>query len=157
MAIADLRFAAWFLWMTPLEAALSSFLAASGRRRPRRLVAGLGGLAELAHGGLQAGLDGLVALVRLSFCLLRLIWDLMFATGGFRVGSGAGYVRGAGARAPARRTRVTAVRSAPKSGRGSAPAAALAQPAPADLALPALRVAEEWRARRDRLLALLRK
>ena len=64
LAIADLRFAAWFLWMTPLEAALSSLLAAS---RPAAsggvLVAGLGGLAELAHGGLQAGLDGLVALV----------------------------------------------------------------------------------------------
>src|SRR3954468_9303523 len=28
-AIADLRFAAWFLWMTPLEVAFSSFLAAS--------------------------------------------------------------------------------------------------------------------------------
>ncbi len=27
-AMADLRFAAWFLWMTPFEAALSSFLAA---------------------------------------------------------------------------------------------------------------------------------
>ena len=55
LAIADLRFAAWFLWMTPLEAALSSFLAAS---RPAVdggvLVAGLGGLAELAHGGLAA-------------------------------------------------------------------------------------------------------
>ena len=29
MAREDLRFAAWFLWMTPLEAALSSFFAAS--------------------------------------------------------------------------------------------------------------------------------
>ena len=29
LAIADLRFAAWFLWMTPLEAALSSLRAAS--------------------------------------------------------------------------------------------------------------------------------
>ena len=82
MAIADLRFAAWFLWMTPLEAALSSFLAASlGQLLRLGGVAGLGGLAELAHGGLQAGLDGLVALVRFSFCLFRLIWDLMLATG----------------------------------------------------------------------------
>ena len=29
LAIADLRFAAWFLWMTPLEAALSSLREAS--------------------------------------------------------------------------------------------------------------------------------
>src|SRR5690606_24772455 len=31
-AIADLRFAAWFLWMTPLEAALSSLRAAAAAR-----------------------------------------------------------------------------------------------------------------------------
>ena len=73
LAIADLRFAAWFLWMTPLEAALSSLLEAS---RPSSMawsfVAGLGGLAELAHGGLQAGLDGLVALVTLLVLLVPL-------------------------------------------------------------------------------------
>ena len=73
LAIADLRLAAWFLWMTPLEAALSSLRAAS---RPAAiaafLVAGLGGLAELAHGGLQAGLDGLVALVSLLVLLVPL-------------------------------------------------------------------------------------
>ena len=82
MAIADLRFAAWFLWMTPLEAALSSLLGGVAAGLDRGvLVAGLGGLAELADGGLQTGLHGLVALVpAFSFCLLRLIWDLMFAT-----------------------------------------------------------------------------
>ena len=71
--MADLRLAAWFLWMTPLEAALSSLRAAS---RPAVsggvLVAGLGGLAELAHGGLQTGLDGLVALVSLLVLLVAL-------------------------------------------------------------------------------------
>src|SRR5215203_6870610 len=36
------------------------------------LVAGLGGFAELAHGGLQAGLDGLVALVTLLVLLVPL-------------------------------------------------------------------------------------
>ena len=71
LAIADLRFAAWFLWMTPFEAALSSL---RGRRGPPSspgvLLAGLGGLAELAHGGLQAQLDQLVALVRSVILLL---------------------------------------------------------------------------------------
>ena len=73
LAIADLRLAAWFLWMTPLEAALSSL---RRRRWPAStavvLVAGVGGLAELADGGLQAGLDGLVALVRLLVLLVAL-------------------------------------------------------------------------------------
>ena len=63
--IADLRLAAWFLWMTPFEAALSSCLAGVGGERLGLVgVAGLGGLAELAHGGLQRRLHGLVALVR---------------------------------------------------------------------------------------------
>ena len=63
--MADLRLAAWFLWMTPLEAALSSCLPASTASGLGLVgVAGLGGLAELAHERLQRGLHGLVALVR---------------------------------------------------------------------------------------------
>ena len=63
--MADLRLAAWFLWMTPLEAALSSALEASAAAALASVgVAGLGGLAELAHSRLQRGLHGLVALVR---------------------------------------------------------------------------------------------
>ena len=47
--IADLRLAAWFLWMTPLETALSSLRAATRPALDRGvLVAGVGGLAELA-------------------------------------------------------------------------------------------------------------
>src|SRR5262252_6820634 len=81
VAIADLRFAAWFLWMTPLLAALSRLCdavrmatvaastspASAASRKPRTAVFS----------------DDLTALLRclaFSFCLLRLIWDLMFAT-----------------------------------------------------------------------------
>ena len=66
LAIADLRFAAWFLWMTPLATALSSLREAvriavvASSTLPR-----LDGLAELPHVGAELGLDGLVALVRL--------------------------------------------------------------------------------------------
>jgi hypothetical protein len=48
--MADLRLAAWFLWMTPLDTALSS----------------------LRDEGLQLGLDGLVALVTLLVLLVAL-------------------------------------------------------------------------------------
>ena len=62
LAIADFRLAAWFLWMTPFEAALSSLRAAS-----RASVVACSespasaAVVEPAHGGLQGGLDPLVA------------------------------------------------------------------------------------------------
>ena len=54
LAMADLRLAAWFLWMTPLLAALSSLRTADAHRGLRGFgVAGVGGLAELTDRGLQ--------------------------------------------------------------------------------------------------------
>jgi hypothetical protein len=60
LAIDDFLFAAWFLWMTPAETALSSLRLAVV---PRCVgVAGLRSLAKAADRGLERGLDGLVAL-----------------------------------------------------------------------------------------------
>src|SRR5215813_4847264 len=80
-AIADLRFAAWFLWMTPLLAALSRLRQASRMAA----VAASVSPASAASRNLRTLLfsDDLTALLRclaFSFCLLRLIWDLMLAT-----------------------------------------------------------------------------
>jgi hypothetical protein len=61
-AMADLRLAAWFLWMTPLETALSSLRAAS------RLAVTAASLSPAS----AAGLDGLVALVTLLVLLVPL-------------------------------------------------------------------------------------
>src|SRR5215469_11502542 len=80
-ASADLRFAAWFLWMTPLLAALSR-LAHAVRMAS---VASATSPASAASRNLRTAVfsDDLTALLRwcaFSFCLLRLIWDFMFAT-----------------------------------------------------------------------------
>src|SRR5215469_14078882 len=88
-ASADLRFAAWFLWMTPLLAALSR-LAHAVRMAS---VASATSPASAASRNLRTAVfsDDLTALLRwcaFSFCLLRLIWDLMFATRKPRSGSG---------------------------------------------------------------------
>ena len=144
LAMADLRFAAWFLWMTPAEAALSSLLGRvaprppwpSRRRRTRRRP-------EAADGGLQRGLDGLVALVRAVVLLVAL--DL-----GLDVRHGAGLsvsrrrwvvVRRT---TEARHTRLTTLSAAPvdppnraAGGPRSGPAAALGQPGPAGRRPPA--------------------
>ena len=79
--MADLRFAAWFLWMTPLLAAWSSLREAS--RSSTVAVSLLP--AALASFSLRITVfsDDLTDLLRsraFSFCRLRLIWDLMFAT-----------------------------------------------------------------------------
>jgi hypothetical protein len=81
LAIADLRLAAWLRWMTPLLTALSSLRDASRRR----LLASSVSPAAVATLNLRIAVfsDDLTALLRrrrFSFCLLRLIWDLMFAT-----------------------------------------------------------------------------
>ena len=80
-AMADLRLAAWFLWMTPLLAALSRF------RQAVRMaaVASSRSPVSAASRNLRTEVfsEVLTALLRcrgFSFCLLRLIWDLMFAT-----------------------------------------------------------------------------
>ena len=80
-AMADLRLAAWFLWMTPLLAALSSLTAAARMAR----VAASRSPASAASRNLRTEVfsSDLTALLRcraFSFCLFRLIWDLMFAT-----------------------------------------------------------------------------
>ena len=107
--MADLRLAAWFLWMTPLEAALSSCWLASSRRSLGLVgVAGLGGLAELAHGGLQRGLHGLVALVR--SVVLPVALDLGLDVRHVRLASfdGVVQVRGVRTRVQTRRETISA-------------------------------------------------
>jgi hypothetical protein len=79
--MADLRLAAWFLWMTPLLAALSRLRQAARMA----VVAASRSPASAASRNLRTELfsEVFTALLRcrcFSFCLLRLIWDLMFAT-----------------------------------------------------------------------------
>ena len=79
--MADLRFAAWFLWMTPLLEALSSLRVAA-----RRAVVALSlSPVEIASFAMRMTVFSslLTALLRscaLRFVRLRLIYDLMFAT-----------------------------------------------------------------------------
>src|SRR6516164_11457874 len=81
--MADLRFAAWFLWITPLLAALSSC-----RQAARSAVSAASrSPPSAASRNLRTDVrsDDLTALFRwraFSFCLFRLIWDFMFATRG---------------------------------------------------------------------------
>src|SRR3954465_5882677 len=82
LAMADLRLAAWFLWMTFLDAALSSFLVAS----PASFLASSVLPASTASvkrrtAGLSAERTDLLRSRASSFCRLRLICDLIFATG----------------------------------------------------------------------------
>ena len=79
--MADLRLAAWFLWITPLPAALSSLVKAA------RMVCVTFSVSPASAASrnwrTEVFSDDLTALLRtraFSFCLLRLIWDLMFAT-----------------------------------------------------------------------------
>src|SRR5699024_5847127 len=77
----DLRFAAWFWWMTPLEAALSSLREATFSA----LSAASASPAETAVRTLRTWVLSSDFTARLrsrafSFVLFRLIWDLMFAT-----------------------------------------------------------------------------
>src|SRR4051812_41142457 len=79
--MADLRLAAWFLWMTPLEAALSSARTAS--RAAASTSSGVPTAAvsrNLRTVVLSADFTDLLRSWAAWFCLLRLIWDLMFAT-----------------------------------------------------------------------------
>src|SRR5690349_494681 len=79
--MADLRLAAWFLWITPLLAALSSLRAAS---RSSAVACSTSPVAaaslNLRTDVFSADLTDLLRSRRFSFCRLRLIWDLMFAT-----------------------------------------------------------------------------
>lgn len=81
LASRDLRRAAVRLWSTPLEAALSSALEASRAR----VWAEAGSLSIAVRTFLvEVFSEERTALFRAadrSFCLLRLIWDLVFAIG----------------------------------------------------------------------------
>src|ERR1700757_238502 len=79
--MADLRLAAWFLWMTPLLTALSSLMLAA--RIAASAASALPASAASRNLRIAVFSSDLTALLRrraFSFCLLRLIWDLMFAT-----------------------------------------------------------------------------
>src|SRR5665811_1464725 len=80
--MADLRFAAWFLWMTFLDAALSSFLVASVASdfASSVLPASTASLKRRTE-VLSAERTDLLRSRASSFCRLRLICDLIFATG----------------------------------------------------------------------------
>src|SRR4051812_50160101 len=77
----DLRFAAWFLWMTPLLTALSSALLACARAVPA--AAGSPASAAVRKRRTAVFRADLTATLRCrarSLVRFRLIWDLMFAT-----------------------------------------------------------------------------
>src|SRR5262245_50387959 len=112
LAIADLRFAACFLWITPLLAALSRLRLASRMASTAASVSP----ASAASRNLRTLVfsDDLTALLRclaFSFCLLRLICDLMFATRKPRLGAGLADRRTHPA--PARQRRTSAARIHP--------------------------------------------
>src|SRR3954466_14478458 len=79
LAMADLRFAAWFWWMTPLLAALSSFLvavtsvASAALLSPELIASRVRRIAVFS-----SLLTALLRSCALSLVLLRLICDLMF-------------------------------------------------------------------------------
>src|SRR5579862_4365452 len=76
----DLRRAAWFLWITPLLAALSSRLTA--RRASSSAFSAPSSAAVVAAlvRVFSSERTALLRTRRASFCLLRLIWLLMLAT-----------------------------------------------------------------------------
>jgi hypothetical protein len=74
LAIADLRFAAWFLWMTPLLAALSSWRVAARSAVPASSTFPASAASRNLRTEVRS--DDFAALFRwcaFSFCLLRLI------------------------------------------------------------------------------------
>ena len=82
LVMADLRFAAWFLWMTPADAALSSLRSArAASRGPRRCRRRRRPRGSWRTAVFSADFTDLLRSCAASFCRLRLIWDLMFATG----------------------------------------------------------------------------
>src|SRR3954454_21378404 len=78
--MADLRLDAWFLWITPLLTALSSFLDAA---RSASFAASLSPEAAASRKErtlvFSADLTDLLRKRRFSLVAFRLIWDLMFA------------------------------------------------------------------------------
>src|SRR5688572_10163226 len=82
-ARADLRFAAWFAWMTPLAAALSSLRDAVARVTVAvSLSPAATASRTLRTWVFSSDLTDLLRRRAFSFVLMRFIWDLMFATMG---------------------------------------------------------------------------
>src|SRR3954468_10084769 len=116
--MADLRLAAWFLWMTPLEAALSSCLPAATARVLASSEPASAASRNLRTEVFSADFTALLRSCAASFCRLRLIWDLMFATSGSPLrcgGAGSVTVLGASGTVQTRRETISAAVGAPKS------------------------------------------
>src|SRR5215470_9359197 len=80
-AMADFLLAAWFLWITPLLAALSSARdAARSATTAFSLSPASAASRNLRMDVFSADFTDLLRWRRFSFCLIRLIWDLIFAT-----------------------------------------------------------------------------
>src|SRR5205823_4732874 len=81
-AMADLRLAAWFLWITPLLTALSSWREAAWASSAAFAVSPASAASRNRRMCVRrADLMALLFARAFSFVLFRLIWDLMFATG----------------------------------------------------------------------------
>src|SRR3954451_6852225 len=81
LARADLRFAAWFLWITPLLTALSSLRDADRSAAVAFSASPASTAVRTERARVRSSLlTALLRSVRLAFVRLRLIWDLMFAT-----------------------------------------------------------------------------
>src|SRR4051812_22470354 len=81
-AMADLRLAAWFLWITPLLTALSSWREAAWASSAAFAVSPASAASRNRRMCVRrADLMALLCARAFSFVLFRLIWDLMFATG----------------------------------------------------------------------------
>src|SRR4051812_49262275 len=77
----DLRLAAWFLWMTPLLTALSSALLASCSAVPAAAASpDSAAVRKRRTDVFRADLTATLRCRARSLVLIRLIWDLMFAT-----------------------------------------------------------------------------
>src|SRR5262245_743716 len=120
--MADFLFAAWFGWMTPLLTALSSLRAASRMSGPAVAASPAAAASRnLRTAVLSEDFTALLRCLACSFCLLRLIWDLMFATDA----SGpelCGGLRATNDRGRARRPRLPAAGAALQTGEPASPA-----------------------------------
>src|SRR4051794_8203150 len=104
LAMPDLRFAAWFLWMTPLAAALSScLLATCSAVAAASAFPASAAVRKRRTAVFRADLTATLRCRRRSLVLFRLIWDLMFATREPRCLEGNAAVHRPGARAHADR------------------------------------------------------
>src|SRR3712207_2270714 len=81
LAMPDLRLAAWFLWMTPLLAALSSALLATCRAVAAAAASPASAAVRNRRTAVfRADLTATLRWRARSLVRFRLIWDLMFAT-----------------------------------------------------------------------------